>query len=155
MATSTRMGATTASDEGRKARRKARLLAVVSATVAALIVWVVAELAVGIDLRTPAFGSWSSFDVNAAVVIVTAAAAGLLAWGLLALLERMTARARAVWTAIAVVVFVLSLGQPMSGSGITSANRLWLALMHVAVAVVLVPLLGRTASNRARQPVQA
>lgn len=49
---------------------------------------------------------------------------------------------------MAVVVLVLSLGGPLSGAGVTLANKLWLALMHVAVGATLIPLLARTSPRR-------
>jgi Family of unknown function (DUF6069) len=42
--------------------------------------------------------------------------AGLAAWGLLAVLERFTPRARAVWIAIALVALALSLAGPLSAA---------------------------------------
>jgi Family of unknown function (DUF6069) len=129
------------------ARRRARPLVVVGAVMVALVVWAVAELGFGIDLRSPANGSEASWDVNPAVVVATSGVASLAAWGLLALLERLTAYPRTVWTAIAVLALLISLGGPLSGTGVTGANRVALALMHLAVAAVLIPLLRRTAPN--------
>jgi hypothetical protein len=81
------------------------------------------------------------------LVTVTSGVASLAAWGLLALLERLTAHPRTLWTAIAVLALLISLGGPLSGTGITSANRVALALMHLSVAAVLIPLLPRTAPD--------
>jgi hypothetical protein len=81
-------------------------------------------------------------------VVISAAAASLAGWGLLAVLERFTARARTVWTVIAALAMLVSLGAPLSGTGITGANRAWLALMHVAVGAVFIPLLARTSRSR-------
>lgn len=127
---------------------RARLIAVVAATVAALVVWVV-FVALGIDLQEPTFGAGQATrDLGAVPVVVASAVASLAGWGLLALLERFTARARAVWTVVAVVVLVLSLGGPLSAAGITTANRIALLLMHLAVGAVLIPLLSRTSRHR-------
>jgi hypothetical protein len=46
---------------------------------------------------------------------------------------------------------VLSLGTPLSGTGITAANRAVLVLMHLAVGGVLIPALYRTSPSRARK----
>jgi hypothetical protein len=135
------------------ARRRARPLAVVVAVLVALVVWAVAEQGFGIDLRSPANGSQASWEINPAVVGVTSGVASLAAWGLLALLERLTAHPRTLWTAIAVLVLLISLGGPLSGTGITSANRVALALMHLSVAAVLIPLLPRTAPNSRERPM--
>jgi hypothetical protein len=47
---------------------------------------------------------------------------------------------------------VASLGGPLSGSGITAANRAVLVLPHLAVGTVLIPALRRTAASRAGRP---
>jgi hypothetical protein len=120
--------------------------------VVALVVWAVAELGFGMDLRSPANGSEASWDVNPAVVVATSGVASLAAWGLLALLERLAAHPRTVWTATVVLALLISLGGPLSGTGVTGANRVALALMHLAVAAVLIPLLRRTAPNLREQP---
>jgi hypothetical protein len=135
------------------ARPRVRPLVVVGAVMAALVVWAVAELGFGMDLRSPANGSQASWDVNPAVVVATSGVASLTAWGPLALLERLTAHPRTVWTTIAVLALLISLGGPLSGTGVTSTNRVALALMHLAVAGVLIPLLRRTAPNSRERPV--
>lgn len=63
---------------------------------------------------------------------------GLLGWGTLALLERLTARAVTVWTVLAGLVAVLSL-IPIYLEEATTGTRAALALIHLAVAAVLVP----------------
>jgi hypothetical protein len=70
------------------------------------------------------------------------AAAG---WASPALLERLTARARTIWTVIAVAVLMLSL---LAGpaAGITSGAKAGLALLHLAVGVVVIG--GLRGSNR-------
>ena len=69
-------------------------------------------------------------------------------WGFMAVLERLTARARRVWLVIAVAALVLSLGTPLAGVGVTLANRLVLMLMHLAVGSVLIPALYRSSPRR-------
>jgi hypothetical protein len=85
-------------------------------------------------------------------VAVGSGAAALAAWALLALLERLTNRARTLWTVAAVVVLVASLAGPLSGSGITATNRTVLVLLHLTVGAVLILTLRRTAPSRAGQP---
>lgn len=128
-----------------------RLLVVAVAALAAVAVWAVAEFVAGTDLRAPAFdGSSGTTDLALGQVLASAVLAALAGWGSLALLERLTRRARPLWIALAAVAFVVSLGGPMSGTGVSMANRWWLLAMHVAVAAVLVPGLP---SARRRQPV--
>jgi hypothetical protein len=127
-------------------RQQARLAAAGGAIVAALAVWFVAEVVLGLDLRQPAASvGEQTADVDAVHVAFGAAVGSLAGWALLAVVERLTARPRRVWTVIAVVALVVSLGGPLSGSGITASNRLALMLMHVVVAAVVVPALARTA----------
>lgn len=135
-------------------RRQSRMTAVGGAVGAALAVWVLAEGALGIDLQQPAFETaQKTQDIGPALVAVTSAFGALAGWALLAGLERLTARARGAWTAIAVLTLVGSLGAPLSGTGISDENRLMLVLMHVAVAAVVIPALYRTSPSRTRRPV--
>jgi Family of unknown function (DUF6069) len=54
--------------------------------------------------------------------------ASLFGWGLLAVLERRTSRARTIWTAVAIVVVLVSLSLPLS-TGITMSSRAALDLI--------------------------
>lgn len=128
-----------------------RLATVALAVLAPTIVWLVAELA-GTDVQSPAFQSSPPFEIGVGNVMVTATAAALAAWGLLVLLEHFTRSARRVWTTIAIALLLVSLAGPLSGTGISTGNRLILAVMHLTVGAFLIPLLGRTApSQRTRQ----
>lgn len=130
-------------------RRRARLVAVVAAVGAALALWAVVELALDHDLRGPAFvGNTEALDVGPAQVLVGSLLAALAGWGLLAVLERFTARARDLWAVIAVVFMIGSLGGPLSGTGVTTADRWALVGLHLVVGVVLIPLLYRTSPGR-------
>jgi hypothetical protein len=140
--TATPTGATTG------ARRVSRLLAVGAAVVAALAVWAVAALALGIDVQEPPRGAGPVRDLAVGNVVLASAVASLAGWALLAVLERVTTRARTIWTSIAVVVAVLSLGGPLTAAAVTTANRAVLAALHVVVAAVLIPLLARTSPGR-------
>ena len=135
----------------KKSRTRSRAEAVAATVAATVVLWVVAEPVLGFQLRSPApGGSGVTHDVNAVVVAGAALVASLAGWGCLAVLERFTTKARGLWTAAALVVAVGSLAAPLSGAGITAANRAWLALMHLCVAAVLVPLLRRSTPPRAR-----
>lgn len=130
-------------------QRRARLVAVVAAVGAALALWAVVELAFDHDLRGPAAGAATVLDVGPAQVLAGSLLAALAGWGLLALLERVIARARDLWAVIAVVVLIGSLGGPLSGTGVTTADRWALVGLHLVVGVVLIPLLYRTSPGRA------
>ena len=132
--------------------RHARALAVVAAALAALAVWLVTDPLLGIDLTGPTVpGSQELQPITPAMVAGGSLAAALAGWALLALLERFTARARTIWSATAVLVALLSLAGPLSALASTSAaNVLSLALMHLAVAAVLIPMLAGTSPAPAR-----
>lgn len=112
---------------------------------AALAVWVIAAPLAGLDLGVRTGDTPQT--VGAGPIIGVRLLASLLGWALLALLEKRTARARRIWTVIAVIVLVLSLGGPLS-DGVTGAIKVTLALLHGAVAAVLVPGLRRTSPTR-------
>ena len=130
-------------------RRVVRLTALAAAMASALAIWVIAELALGIDLRAPAFdGSAETLPIRVQDVLLVSALLSFAGWGFIAVLERLTARARRVWLVIAVAALVLSLGTPLAGVGITLTNRFVLMLMHLAVGSVLIPALYRSSPRR-------
>jgi hypothetical protein len=137
MATTTIRYAATATGVGRT-----RALGVAGAVLAAVAVWAVAVPLSGTHLLIR-FGSGAAQSIGIDYVIGASLAASLAGWGLLALLERRTARARRIWTGIACVVVVLSLSLPLT-AGITMSSKVALALMHVAVAGVLIPAMRRS-----------
>ena len=131
------------------ATRNRRPIAIVAAVVAAAAGWVLIEGIGGVDLHAPAFdGATTTQDIGLGSVVLTSLVASLTAWGLLAVLERYSVRPRRIWTILVAAGLVLSLGGPMSGTGIDSTNRGLLALLHLIVAAVLIPLLYRTATTR-------
>src|SRR5262245_9891001 len=96
-------------------RWPARLAGVAGAVVAALAIWVVAELVLGIRLRAPE-GFGASGDIDALNVASVSALASLAAWGSLAVLERLTPHAGRIWLVGALLLLVLSLATPLSGT---------------------------------------
>src|SRR6266849_6075955 len=84
--------------------------AVLGATAAAAAIWAVATTA-GAEL-TVSFDSGKPIEITVVNVVVVALLASLVGWGLLSLLRRFTAKARAVWTVTAIVAALLSLGGP-------------------------------------------
>jgi len=117
--------------------RRRRLLTVGAAVAAAVVIWSVAEVA-GMHLRQPASGSGTAAALNVGFVIAVSALAALAGWALLAVLERFTAHARAIWTTVAVVFLLLSLGGPFSGHGVSTGNRLVLGLIHLTVGAIVI-----------------
>ena len=116
--------------------------AVLGATAAAVAIWIVATLA-GADL-TVSFGPGQPIQkITVVNVIVTALVASLAGWGLLALLRRFATNARAIWTAIAIIFALLSLGGPLSAIA-SAGTKASLVAMHLAVATVLIAVLRQT-----------
>jgi hypothetical protein len=125
-------------------RPTARPVTVALGVLTALAVWTVSELVFGVDVRQPAFGTGVPQDLTAGPIVVASVVAGLAAWLVLALLERITRHARAVWVALATLTLAASLGAPLSGRGIDGGSRLVLTLLHLTVGTLLIVLLART-----------
>ena len=118
------------------------VVAVLAATAAAVAIWIVAIVA-GADL-TVSFGPGQPIQKITLVNVVVAALVGsLAAWGLLALLRRFTTNARAIWTVIAIIFALLSLGGPLSTIS-SVGTKAALVAMHLAVATVVIVGLRRT-----------
>jgi hypothetical protein len=130
-------------------RQLVRLAAVAAAMLSALTIWTIAELAFGIDVRAPSFDSSpDTLPIRAQDVLLISALLSFAGWAAMAILERLTTRARQVWLVIAVAALVLSLGTPLAGTGVTLANRVVLMLLHLTVGVVLIPALYRSSPSR-------
>ncbi|MGP3756242.1 DUF6069 family protein [Streptomyces sp. IBSNAI001] len=117
--------------------RRRRLVVTALAVLAPVVVWLAADPLLGHRLRI-ADGE-QTLDIGALPAALVALLASLAGWGVLAALERFGGRrARAVWTGAAVVVLALSF-VPLTGEGMDGGTRAALALMHLAVAAVLIP----------------
>lgn len=120
--------------------RRVRALGVAAAVLAALAVWALAVAVLDVDVRVAPGGEPQ--PVGAVAVAGSSLVAGLAGWGLLALLERVTARARPLWIGVAVAVAALSLLGPQAG--VTTGATVVLVVLHVVVAAVLIPALATT-----------
>jgi hypothetical protein len=120
--------------------RTRRLLTVLAAPAAALLLWAAAVPLGGVDLTVDQAGT--PLTVGPALI----AAAGLAAWGLLAVLERLTARAALTWSIIAAAVLALSLTGPLAAA--TTAAMLVLMGMHVLTGALLIGALLTTGPPR-------
>jgi hypothetical protein len=123
-----------------------RALAVLAAIVATLVVWAVEVQLLGIDLRARPVPGAPPTVVGPAAVASFTLLAGLVAWGLLAVLERVTTPARRVWIIVAVVALLISLLGPLGG-GVTATAAIGLACMHLVAAAILIPLLAQSAER--------
>lgn len=116
-----------------------RALAVIGAAIAAVVIWAIAVPLLDVHLLVR-FGTSAPQSVGIDYVIGATVIGSLVGWGLLAFLERRTARARSIWTAVAAVAVLVSLGLPLT-FGVSASTKLTLALMHVAVAAVVIPVM--------------
>lgn len=114
-----------------------RALSIAGAAAAAVAVWAVAVLALGVHL-TIRFGDGAPQTVAVGFVVGASLVGGALGWGLLAFLERRTARALTIWTVAAIAVLLVSMSLPLV-AGTTVSTKVTLVLMHVAVGLVLIP----------------
>ena len=116
-----------------------RLLTIGLAALAGLTAWFLLAETAGLDLvaRT----GTSTTRVGPVAVVVVALLVGFAAWGLLALLERVSGRARPIWTVIAGGVLLISLLGPLGGIG--AAAVLGLLCLHLVVGLVLITGLPR------------
>ena len=118
-----------------------RAMAIVDAIIVNVLILVVARVATG-DYPVATVGD-DDQTIGFVQVILVTAMVGLVAWALLALLERMTDRAATIWTAIAVGVLLLSMLGPL-GSGVDTFSKVVLALLHVGAAATIIPLMLRS-----------
>jgi hypothetical protein len=126
--------------------RRARAVTGVGAAGATTALWLAAHL-LDIPLTVTIQGQ-SPMKIGIGVVLATALTASLAGWGSLALLERLTVRARTIWTALAILALIASFAAPAFADASTSTStRTTLVLMHVTVAAVLIPGLRRTARS--------
>jgi hypothetical protein len=131
---------------GRSRIRRARGYAVLAATGAGLLGWAVAGPAAGVHLTVRLGSAAADQHIGPAAVVIACLLAGLAGWALLALLERRTPKAAAIWTAVAVAVLAVSvLAGPLGG--VTTAAKLALAGLHLLVGAMLIVGLRRTARH--------
>lgn len=127
-----------------RSRRRRRAAGVGGGILAAVAVWTLAGPLLGVDLQV-APGTNQPQPVGVGAVITASLAAGLAGWASSALLERLTHRARSVWTGLALVVLVASLVPAQAG--VTTATTVALAAMHLAVAAVVIPVMRVTSPS--------
>ncbi|HEY6469739.1 MAG TPA: DUF6069 family protein [Candidatus Dormibacteraeota bacterium] len=124
---------------------RTRALGVAGAIIAAVAVWAIEASVLGLHLDIR-FGTGAAQTIGVGFIVGATLFASLLGWGVLTLLERRTLHARAIWTAMAVVVVLASLTLPLT-AGTTTSTKIALVAMHLAVGAVLIPAL-RSVSPR-------
>jgi hypothetical protein len=124
------------------ARRRRRALGIVATLVVTLAVWLLGHLA-GADYWIT--DSQGTVRIDAVVTTQVTVVLGLVGWGVLATLERLTRYGGTIWTVLAAVVVVASM-IPVFLVEATTATRVALVAVHLAVGAVLVPALVRARS---------
>jgi hypothetical protein len=126
---------------GVSARRPVRAIAVGGAVLAASLLWLVAR-ALGVTFRVDPHHGHPPQVLSLPLIIGFALFFCLLGWASLALLERLTRRAKAIWTALGVVVLLLSF-VPIISVSASAGTRAALSLIHCSIAAVLIPSMRR------------
>jgi hypothetical protein len=132
-------------------RTSLRAAMVVAAPLAALLVWVVAAPLLGVDMRVPTGPDRQTVqEIGPGPIVVVSVGSALAGWALIAVLERFTAKARLIWTVVAVAVLALSMFGPLANLGAYRGAAITLAIMHLVVGAVVIGVVRRTAAPAAR-----
>lgn len=115
-------------------RNRGRWIVVLVAMSAAVATWTVAVPLLGIQLLVNVTGSVRG--VGQLDVALSSLAAGLLGWALLAILERTTRHAGAIWIAIATLVLLVSLLGALAAT--TVSGLLVLLVLHLVTGLILI-----------------
>jgi hypothetical protein len=109
------------------------LTAVGATVICAMVLWTSTRLA---DLELAVEQGGDAIAIGGWAVALTAGVSALVGLAVLRLLEQATPRALAIWTALAVVVTLLSLVGPLAAT--TAAARGTLISLHTVVAAVVI-----------------
>lgn len=117
-----------------------RAATIFGATLATFAIYLFSTFAGQIDLVANAGRVIGPLDVIIGTIVP-----GLLAWGLLAFLERRTDRAWAIWRAIAIAVLILSMLGPIGAEN--GGARVVLSVMHAFAGAIIIKGFSRTAKR--------
>jgi hypothetical protein len=120
---------------------RSRAFGILGATLAAVAVWAVAVPVLGVHLTTR-FGNADAQNVGIGLVVIATLICSSAGLGLLIALEKISSRAITIWTAVSIAALLISLSFPLV-AGTTISAKVSLALMHVAVATILIVTLRR------------
>ncbi|MEV5576761.1 DUF6069 family protein [Spirillospora sp. NPDC052269] len=121
--------------------------AIGGAVLATALVWAAAR-GLGAKLRVDPGDGRTAMVLGLPLIVGATLAVSLLASATRAVLDRLTDRAPAVWTGLAVTVLLVS-SVPVLYVEASGSTKGTLALMHLVVAAVLIALLGRRNGVRA------
>jgi hypothetical protein len=134
---------TVATAQTTRGSARAGAIGVLAAVVAAVVIWALASV-LGVKWAV-GFGP-QTIQVTVVSVLATALLAALIGWGLFALVRRFSAKGVAIWTVAATVATLVSLLGPLTATA-PVATKLTLVAMHLAVALVLIVTLRRSAAR--------
>ncbi|MGV9542734.1 DUF6069 family protein [Nocardia beijingensis] len=126
--------------------RSRHVYAVGGAVLATVLLWAAAH-SLGVELRVDTRDGRQAQVVGLPLVAGSTLVVALLAAATRKWLDRWSDRAPRVWTRLAVTVLLVSL-LPMAYVEASGGAKATLALMHLAVAAVLVPLLAGGSGDR-------
>jgi hypothetical protein len=120
------------------------MLSMAVAVLVPVIVWALAGAA-GAEfvVANPLIGT---LQIDWTLLVVSTLPVALAAWGVLAVLEHFTRRARTIWTIIAVAALVLSV-LPIAFVDTSDSTRVALGLIHLATGLFLIRMLRHGARN--------
>ena len=129
-------------------RRLVRAATAVAASIAGLLVWVVAVPLAGVDLEFEDVAG-DIRQIGPAEIISFSIISTVAGWLLIALLEKLVPRyAVRIWTGVAVGVLVLSF-LPLLSMGVGAFIAL--GVMHAAVGLVIIAAMRETRNDAARE----
>lgn len=137
----------TTSRAPRRVPGRSRLAVVGVAALVALADWAILAPLAGLTLEARQGGTQ---HIGAIAVVVSTIFVSFAGWALLSILERRTPRARTIWTVVATIVCVTSLGSPLT-NGIGPGAKLGLASLHLVVGAIVILGLRRTAFTAAER----
>ncbi len=121
---------------------RVRAIATIAGTVIAAVAHLVA-LAAGAEMAVPAFDGEGTQQLATIGVAASAAGAALIGWAVAWAARRFTGKPRTVWLAFALVGLAASF-VPVIAIEATALTKVVLALQHLLVAAVVIPLFART-----------
>ena len=122
-----------------------RVMAVALAAVANLVILVAGRVVNGEFPLVNAGDDVQVVSLGQAVAVTLAV--GLAAWGGLVVLERIAGNPRRTWTAIALVVALISLLGPID-RGADAQSTVVLVLMHLATAAIIIAVMRPSIATR-------
>ncbi len=118
-----------------------RAMGLGAAVLGASLLWLAAH-ALGVSFRVDPHHGHPPQVLSLPLIIGFTLFFCLAGWGLLALLERYTRRAKTIWTMLAVTMLLLSFGPIISVSA-AAGTKAALSLIHCSIAAVLIPAMRR------------